>query len=310
MAERYGRDCPATAEQFTACQDLVMQTRRIGPDTVSAIGLGAMQLDNRPERVERAEATVRAALDAGITLIDTAIAYGPSTLGVDIMGANERLVASLLGRLGVKGKVLVATKGGHTRDTDGSWGLDSSAAGLRSAVDASLQNLGVEQIDLYQHHRPDPNVPYAEVMGTLKEIHDSGKARMIGLSNADPDQIRLAHEILGDALAGVQNEFSPRFRSSEPELRLCDELGLAFLPWSPLGGTRQAHGLGGQHTAFEQVGAELAVSPQRVCLAWMLAKSPAVIPIPGASRPESITDSAAATDLELTAEHLARLDAV
>jgi len=287
-----------------------MQTRRIGQDTVSAIGLGAMQFDNRPERIERAEATVRAGLDAGVTLIDTAIAYGPSTLGIDIMGANERLVASLLERLGVKGKVFVATKGGHTRAIDGSWGLDSSAAGLWAAVEASLRNLGVEQIDLYQHHRPDPNVPYAEVMGTLKEIHDSGKARMIGLSNADPDQIRLAREILGDALVSVQNEFSPRFRSSEPELRLCDELGLAFLPWAPLGGTRQAPDLGGQHTAFELVGAELGVSPQRVCLAWMLAKSPVVIPIPGASRRESITDSAAATDLELTAEQFARLDAV
>ena len=287
-----------------------MQTRRIGQYTVSAIGLGAMQLDDPPERIERAEATVRAALDAGITLVDTAIAYGPSTLGVDIMGANERLVASLLDRLGVKGKVLVATKGGHTRAVDGRWGLDSSAAGLRAAVDASLKNLGVEQIDLYQHHRPDPRVPYAEVMGTMKEIHDAGKARMLGLSNADPEQIRLAREILGDALVSVQNEYSPRFRSSEPELRLCDELGLAFLPWSPLGGSRQAPGLGGRHTAFEQVGAALGVSPQRVCLAWMLAKSPVVIPIPGSSRPESIIDSAAAADLELTAEQLARLDAV
>jgi len=286
-----------------------MQTRRIGSDTVSAIGLGAMQLDDPPERLERAEPTMRAALDVGVTLVDTAIAYGPASLGADSMGANERLVASLLDRLGVKDKVFVATKGGHTRDAHGGWGLDSSAAGLRAAVDASLTNLGVEQIDLYQHHRPDPKVAYADVMGTLKEIHDAGKARMIGLSNADPDQIRLAHEILGDALVSVQNEFSPRFRSSEPELRLCDELGLAFLPWSPLGGAWQAHGLGGRHTAFEDVADELGLSPQRVCLAWMLAKSPVVVPIPGASRPESISDSAAAAELELAPEQLARLDA-
>jgi len=287
-----------------------MQTRQLGDTAVSVIGLGAMQLDNPPERLERAEPTMRAALDAGVTLVDTAIAYGPSELGPDIMGANERLVASLLDRLGVKGKVLVATKGGHTRDLHGSWGLDGSRAGLRTAVDASLRNLGVEQIDLYQHHRPDPAVPYAETLDALKAIHDAGKARMVGLSNADPDQIRLAGDILGDALVSVQNEYSPRFRSSAPELRLCDELGLAFLPWSPLGGARAAAELGGQHTAFEQVGAELGVSPQRVCLAWMLATSPVVIPIPGASRPESITDSAAAADLELSPEQLARLDAV
>jgi aryl-alcohol dehydrogenase-like predicted oxidoreductase len=286
-----------------------MQTRRIGSDTVSAIGFGAMQLDNPPEHLERAEATVRAALDVSVTLVDTAIAYGPSSLAPDVMGANERLVASLLDRLGARDSVLVATKGGHTRDEHGGWGLDGSAATLQASVDASLKNLGVEQIDLYQHHRPDPAVPYAETLGALKEIHDAGKARMLGLSNADPDQIRLAREILGDALVSVQNEFSPRFRSSEPELRLCDELGLAFLPWSPLGGARAASALGGQHTAFEQVGAELGVSPQRVCLAWMLAKSPVVIPIPGASRPESITDSAAAADLELSPEQLARLDA-
>lgn len=286
-----------------------MRTRRIGSDPVSAIGLGAMQFDDPPEQAERAEATMRAALDAGITLVDTAIAYGPSTLGADAMGANERLVASLLDRLGVKGEVFVATKGGHIRTTGGRWGRDSSDAGLRAAVDASLKNLGVEQIDLYQHHRPDPRVPYVEVMGTLKEIHDAGKARMIGLSNADPDQIRLAGDILGTALVSVQNEFSPRFRSSEPELRLCDQLGLAFLPWSPLGGAGSAHGLGRRHTAFEDVAAEVGASPQRVCLAWMLAKSPVVIPIPGASRPESITDSAAAAELELSAEQLARLDA-
>ncbi|MFI6483509.1 aldo/keto reductase [Nonomuraea sp. NPDC050663] len=275
---------------------------------VGAIGLGAMQLDDPAANMERAEATMRAALDAGVTLIDTAIAYGPADRGADIMGSNEQLVAALLDRLGVRDEVLVATKGGHTRDTDGGWGLDSSAAGLRRAVDASLKNLGVDQIDLYQHHRPDPKVDYAEAMGTLKEIHDAGKARMLGLSNADPDQIRLARSILGDALVSVQNEFSPRFRSSEPELRLCDELGLAFLPWSPLGGARQAGGLGGRHTAFEEVAAEVGVSPQRVCLAWMLAKSPVVIPIPGASRPESIIDSAAAVELRLSAEQLARLD--
>ena len=238
-----------------------------------------------------------AALDAGVTLIDTAIAYGPDSLGAGAMGANERLVSSILDRLSVRSQVLVATKGGHTRTAGGGWGLDSSAAHLRAAVDASLANLGVEQIDLYQHHRPDPKVPYGETMATLKEIHQSGKVRMVGISNANPAQIRQARDVLGTALVSVQNEYSPSFRSSQPELELCAELGLAFLPWSPLGGERRARALGRWHTAFEEVAAELQVSAQRACLAWMLAQSPTVIPIPGASRPESIIDSARAADL-------------
>ncbi len=284
----------------------VVRTRRLGIDEVGTIGLGAMQLD---DHLDRAEATVRAGLDAGITLIDTADAYGPSGLGTATMGANERLLATILDRLGARGEVLVATKGGHVRTAGDGWAVDSSPAHLRAAVQASLTNLGVEQIDLYQHHRPDPQVPYAEAMGTLKEIHDSGKVRMVGISNANPEQIREARAILGEAMVSVQNEYSPRFRSSEPELQLCDQLGLAFLPWSPLGGAAQASRLGDRHTAFEQVAAELDVSPQQVCLAWMLTKCPAVIPIPGASRPESISDSAGAADLQLSAEQLTRLDA-
>jgi aryl-alcohol dehydrogenase-like predicted oxidoreductase len=283
-----------------------MQTRQLGTEQVGAIGLGAMQLDDHPER---AEATVRAALDAGVTLIDTADAYGRASSGADAMGENERLLAGILGKLGVTGNVLVASKGGHLRTAGGGWAVDSSVEHLRAAVDSSLANLGVEQIDLYQHHRPDLAVPYGAAMDTIKEIYDSGKVRMVGISNANVDQIRLARDILGDALVSVQNEYSPRFRSSADELSMCDEMGLAFLPWSPLGGAARAHRLGGTHTAFEQVGAEVGASPQRVCLAWMLAKSPVVIPIPGASRPESITDSAQAAELQLTPEQLARLDA-
>lgn len=282
-----------------------MQTRRIGADEVGAVGFGAMQLDDHPER---AEDTVRAALDAGVTLIDTAIAYGPDQLGAATMGENERLVAAILDRLGARRHVLVATKGGHVRTAGGGWDVDSTPDHLHAALDASLANLGVEQIDLYQHHRPDPKVPYGEAMGTLKQLHDSGKVRMVGISNADPDQIREARDVLGDALVSVQNEYSPRFRSSEDELRLCHELDIAFLPWSPLGGAGRAGRLGERHSAFDEIGAELGVSPQRVCLAWMLAKSPRVIPIPGASRPESIRDSAQAADLELSPEQLARLD--
>jgi aryl-alcohol dehydrogenase-like predicted oxidoreductase len=167
----------------------------------------------------------------------------------------------------------------------------------------------VEAIGLYQFHRPDPKVPYADSVGAVRDLLDEGKIRMAGISNADPDQIRQAQEILGGRLVAVQNQFSPAFRSSEPELRLCDELGIAFLPWSPLGGIAKAGELGSAHGAFARIAAERGVSPQRVCLAWMLAKSPVVVPIPGASRPETIRDSAAATGLVLTPEEQAELDA-
>lgn len=292
-----------------------MRTRTIGNDTlgrveVGAIGLGLMTFDQTGSQPrDQLAATVRAALDAGVTLFDTADAYGPGEeKGSEAQGENERLIASLLDELGVRDQVLLATKGGHVRTAGGGWDTDSSDAHLKRAVDASLKRLGVEQIALWQHHRPDPDVPYDDVIGTLKEIADSGKVRMIGLSNADPDQIRAAHKVLGDSLASVQNQFSPAFRSSRPEIDVCDELGLAFLPWSPLGGLGDAKQLADKHPAFAEVAAARGVSPQQVALAWELAQSPVVIPIPGAKRPESIRDSAAAADLELSAEELVRLD--
>jgi aryl-alcohol dehydrogenase-like predicted oxidoreductase len=293
-----------------------MQTREIGNDTVGrhevgAIGLGLMTFDQTGEQPrDQLLDTVRAAVDAGVTLFDTADAYGPGEeRGAAAQGANEELVASLLDELGLRDRVLLATKGGHVRTGGGGWATDSSREHLLAAVDASLGRLGVERIALWQHHRPDPAVDYAEVVGTLKEIHDSGKVAMVGLSNADPDQIRLAHGVLGDALVSVQNQFSPAFRSSRGEIDVCAELGLAFLPWSPLGGLGSAKDLAAHHPAFAEVAAEHGVSPQRVALAWELAQSPVVIPIPGAKRPASVTDSAAAADLRLTDEQLARLDA-
>jgi aryl-alcohol dehydrogenase-like predicted oxidoreductase len=205
--------------------------------------------------------------------------------------------------------VLVATKGGHLRPGDGSWTVDGSPAHLREAAEASLKALGVDVIGLYQFHRPDPKVPYAESIGALKELLDAGKIRMAGISNANIEQIGIARTIFGEQnLASVQNEFSPAFRSSEPELERCAEINVAFLPWSPLGGIGRAGQLGARHAAFGEIAAAHGVSPQRVALAWMLAKAPVVIPIPGASRPESIIDSAQAPELELSAGELARLD--
>ncbi|GGV63929.1 aldo/keto reductase [Streptomyces griseoloalbus] len=284
-----------------------MHTRRIGDVEVSAIGLGAMpmSIEGRPDEA-RSLATLHAALDAGVTLIDTADAYH---VGADEVGHNETLIAKALASHERGGDVLVATKGGHLRPGDGSWTRDGSPAHLKSACEASLRRLGVEAIGLYQFHRPDPRVPYAESVGALRELLDEGKIRMAGISNADPEQIRQADEILGGRLVSVQNQFSPAFRSSEPELRLCDELGIAFLPWSPFGGISRAGELAATHAPFARIARAHGVSAHQVCLAWMLAKSPVVVPIPGASRPESIRDSIGAADLVLTAEDVAELDA-
>jgi aryl-alcohol dehydrogenase-like predicted oxidoreductase len=293
-----------------------VRPRHIGNDSVGrtevgAIGLGLMTFDQTGTQPrEQLAATVRAALDAGITLFDTADAYGPGDdLGAGAQGENEMLIAGLLDELGVRDRVLLATKGGHVRTDEGLWEVDSRPEHLRRAVDDSLGRLGVEQIALWQHHRPDPDVAYEDVVGTLQEIHATGKVRMVGLSNADADQIRLAHKVLGHALVSVQNQFSPAFRSSRPEIHLCEELGLAFLPWSPLGGLSAAKELAEKHPAFAGVADRRGVSAQQVALAWELAQSPVVIPIPGAKRPASVIDSAAAADLELTDEEIAELDA-
>jgi aryl-alcohol dehydrogenase-like predicted oxidoreductase len=292
-----------------------MRTRTIGNQTVGttevgAIGLGLMTFDQTGTHPrDQLAATVRAALDAGVTLFDTADAYGPGgEKGADAQGENELLIASLLDELGVRDQVLLATKGGHVRTDGGEWATDSSRAHLERAVDDSLRRLGVEQLTLWQHHRPDPDVAYDDVLDTLGDIAASGKVRMIGLSNADEDQIRTAHKVLGDHLVSVQNQFSPRFRSSHREIEVCEELGLAFLPWSPLGGLSNAKQLADEHPAFAEIANARGVSPQQVALAWELAQSDVVIPIPGAKHAESIRDSAAAADLELTPEELELLN--
>jgi len=204
--------------------------------------------------------------------------------------------------------VLVATKGGHTRDGR-EWGLDGSPSYLRQACEASLKRLGVEAIGLYQFHRPDPDTPWEESMAGLRHLYDAGLVRMLGVSNADSAQIDVARSILGDALVSVQNQFSPGWRFSADELAHCAAHGLAWLPWSPFGGISAAGSLDAAAPAFSDVADELGVSVYQVTLAWHLAQADVVVPIPGASRPASIRDSAAAADLTLTEEQLAHLNA-
>ncbi|GAA3930302.1 aldo/keto reductase [Streptomyces gulbargensis] len=291
-----------------------MRHRMLGDVRVGAVGLGTMPLsiEGRPGEA-RAFATVHAALDAGVTLLDTADSYHPP--GGD-PGEGELLVARALAAYGGNtDDVLVATKGGRGRTADGGWTVDGRPEHLRRAARASARRLGGGAIGLYQLHKPDPGVPYAESLGAIRELLDAGTVRLAGISNVDTGQILLAREILGDRLVSVQNRYSPAVRESDPELRLCARLGLAFLPWSPLGGISRSSldGASAQEEdpafgAFHRVARARGVSPQRVALAWLLSRSATVLPIPGAGRPESARDSAGAADLELSAEELDALE--
>ncbi|WP_405363170.1 aldo/keto reductase [Kitasatospora sp. NBC_00085] len=290
-----------------------MRQRTIGGVTVGAIGLGAMPLsvEGRPDE-DAALATLHAALDAGVTVLDTADSYH---WHAGELGHNERLVARALAArpAAERAAVLVATKGGRGRPGDGSWTVDGRPEHLRRACEGSLRRLGVEAIGLYQLHKPDPRVPWAESVGALRELLDAGKIRAAGLSNVDEQQILTAREILGPGLVAVQNRFSPAVRAAERELRLSERLGLAFLPWSPLGGLSRSvlddpDDTAVERSAFHRIAAVRGVSPQQVGLAWLLARSPAVVPIPGARRPATIRDSAAAADLVLDPAELAALE--
>lgn len=280
--------------------------RLIGPLAVSEIGFGACLLSNegRPDEAQ-AVATIHAALEAGVSLIDTADAYAISE---DDFGHNELLVRRALSSY-VSGAddVVVATKGGHTREGT-AWGRNGDPAYLKRACRDSLRRLGVESIGLYQLHWPDPHVAYADSVGALRDLLDEGLVQMVGISNADVSLIAVAQEVLGGRLSSVQNELSISVRSSEAEVAICAEQGVAFLAYQPLGGRGGAAGLGTRHHVLQQLADEHGASPQRIALAWLLAKSPNVIPIPGARRPATITDSLKAVEIRLTRQEIETLD--
>jgi aryl-alcohol dehydrogenase-like predicted oxidoreductase len=269
-------------------------TRRLGDTEVFPIGLGEMPLSlkGRPDE-EQAIRTIHAALDAGVNLIDTADAYAYDG---DDMNHGERLLAKAL--KGRRDGVIVATKGGHKRDGQ-SWPVDGRPEYIRAACEASLRALETDRIDLYQFHRPDPHVPYAESVGAFRELRDEGKVRWVGISNASVAQIEEALGIV--EIVSVQNQLALDFTSpvSKGELDFCTERGIAFLPWSPLGGIGKAGGAE-EHGPVSRAAEAHGVSPQQVVLAWLLALGPTVIPIPGSSRPETIRDSAQAAALSLS----------
>lgn len=272
-----------------------------------------MSFPGMVDQRDRAIATIHRALDLGITMLDTADVYSPTW---DSMGHNEALIAEALrtysGSADVAG-VLVTTKGGITLHPNDEGGRDSSTAGLRAACEASLRQLGLSVIQLYQHHRHDPSQTYADQMGALLALRDAGLIRRIGLSNVNASELSVALEILGGpddgGLMSVQNEYSPRFRGDADVLARCTELGIAFLPWSPLGGSNQAHEVGSHYTAFAEVGVEIGASPQETILAWLLALSPVIIPIPGATRTATVDSIVRALTLELSTDQFERLQA-
>jgi aryl-alcohol dehydrogenase-like predicted oxidoreductase len=278
-------------------------TRRLGDAEVYPVGLGGMPLSlkGRPPE-EQSIRTIHAALDAGINLIDTADAYAFDETDT---GHNERLIAKAL--RGRRDGVLIATKGGHVRRGQ-AWEVDGRPEHIRAACEASLRALETDVIDLYQFHRPDPAVPYAESVGAFKALQDEGKVRWVGLSNASVAQLEEALGIVD--VVSVQNQLALNFTGplERGEVQACAERGIAFLPWSPLGGIGRAGGT--EAVAPVREAAERhGTSPQQVALAWLLALAPVVIPIPGASRPETITDSARAPELELSEDELSDISA-
>jgi aryl-alcohol dehydrogenase-like predicted oxidoreductase len=271
-------------------------TRRIGTLAVSAIGLGCagFSLDHVDDP-DRATRTIGAAIDAGITLLDTALAYTPAGQA----NHNERLLRHVLAELRPAGRIVVATKGGHFRHGD-TFGIDGRPRTLIAHCDASLRSLGVERIDLYHLHWPDPEVPIEESVGALVELRRAGKIDNIGLSNVDLPQLRRAQRVA--EIAAVQNRLSVLDQRHRAVADHCHRAGIPFLAYSPLGGSSHR-----SPPLLAAIARDHDASPEQIALAWLLALHPNVIPIVGASRPDHATQAAAAVDLVLSVPEIAAL---
>lgn len=277
-----------------------------GAPAVAAVGYGGMHLSiaGRPPEAQGIR-VIHAALDAGVTLIDTADVY---CLNQHDIGHNERLIAEALASWsGRRAAVIVGTKGGLIRP-EGRWENDARPEQLRAACDRSLVALGTDRIDLYQLHAPDARVPFAESVGELARLRERGKIRWVGLSNVSVPQIRAAQAIV--PITAVQNRLNPFFREalSGGVVRYCADQGIGFLAYSPTGGGRLNLKLPG-HPVLARIAAARGVSAHAVALAWVLAQSPTVIVIPSARVSEHALDSVGAADLELTSDDLAAIEA-
>jgi aryl-alcohol dehydrogenase-like predicted oxidoreductase len=264
---------------------------------VRRMGFGAMRITGDgiwgppPDR-EAAKAVLRRAADLGVNFIDTAESYGPYV--------SEELIAEALHPY--PGGLAIGTKGGLVRPGPSEWEPDCRPERLREACEGSLKRLRLERIDLYQLHTVDPNVPLEESLGALKDLREEGKIAHIGLSNVDVDQLAVAREMV--PVASVQNRYSVGDRESEPMLELCERDGIAFIPWFPLGS-------GGLSTegVISRIADDHGATPFQVALAWLLARSPVMLPIPGTSSVEHLEENVAAASLRLTEEEFGELSA-
>ena len=273
-------------------------TFQIGGDLeVRRLGYGAMRLCGPrimgwPADRENALAVLRRVVELGVNLIDTSNAYGPEV--------NELQIAEALHPY--PDGLVIATKGGLVRDDSASWPTDGRPEKLKEACEGSLKRLRLERIDVYQLHAPDPKVPIEESVGALRELRDEGKIKHVGLSNVDVDELERAEGVV--AIVSVQNEYNLGFRESEDVLDACERKGLAFLPWYPL-----ASGSLAQQRQLDEVAKKYDATPAQVALAWLLQRSPVMVPIPGTSSLEHLEENMGTNDLRLSDEDFAALAA-
>ena len=272
-----------------------MSTILIGELTVNRLGFGAMrvcgpQIWGPPADRGNALKVLKRAYQLGHNFFDTADSYGPEV--------SESLIAEAL--YPYPKDLVIGTKGGLVRPSAPRWDPDGRPAHLRRALEGSLKRLRLERIDLYQWHAPDPKVPFAESFGALADMQKAGKIRHLGLSNVSVAQLEQARGIA--PVVSVQNSHSIENRSSEPVLRACERSGIAFLPWYPL-----AAGSALKSSKVRQVAAKRSATPAQVCIAWLLAKSPAMLPIPGTANLAHLEENAAAARLRLSPADLTAL---
>ena len=274
------------SEQSTAA---AAGTIDVGGDlTVNRLGFGAMRITGQgvwgdPPDHDQAIATLRRAVELGVNFIDTADSYGPEV--------SENLIAEAL--YPYPDDLVIATKGGLIRPGPNRWPADGRPEHLRSVCEGSLRRLRLEQIPLYQLHRPDPKVPYAESVGTLAELQKEGKIRHVGVSNVSQEQLREAQGIVN--VVSVQNRFNVTDRASQAVLDVCEQESLVFLPWAPI---QEA----GKNVGVLNAARRLGATEYQVVLAWLLSFSPVMLPIPGTGSPGHVAENIAAAGLELTGD--------
>jgi pyridoxine 4-dehydrogenase len=264
-------------------------TLTIGGDlAVNRLGFGGMRIVGKgiwgppPDRTAALN-VLRHAVAEGVNFIDTADSYGPDV--------SEELIAEALAPY--PAGLVIATKGGLVRPGPDNWKSDGRPAHLRAALEGSLRRLRLDRIDLYQFHRPDPKVPYAESIGALAELQAAGKIRHIGVSNVSLEQLALARSIV--PVVSVQNRYNYEDRSSEDVLDACERDGLAFLPWAPVGGPSRL-----KAQTLERLASEHRATPLQIALAWLLQRSPVMLPIPGTGSLEHLDQNLAAAALHLS----------